>query len=112
MKLDDLEKLAGGQVYTGRVAKRNGLVDDIGTLRDAIQAAKRLAGLDADEKYELQVPARGEEPAGGTARRRLRGREGSPAQRPRRPAAARPRASAARCDTPCNSSKSCASPWP
>jgi protease-4 len=55
MDLDDLEKLAGGQVYTGRVAKRNGLVDEIGTLRDAIQAAKRLAGLDADQKYELKL---------------------------------------------------------
>jgi protease-4 len=55
MDLDDLEKLAGGQVYTGRVAKRNGLVDEIGTLRDAIQAAKRLAGLDADQKYQLKL---------------------------------------------------------
>jgi protease-4 len=55
MKLEDLEKLAGGQVYTGRAAKRNGLVDEIGTLRDAIQASKRLAGLDANEKVELKV---------------------------------------------------------
>jgi protease-4 len=55
MKVDDLEKLAGGQVYTGRVAKRNGLIDEIGTLRDAIQCAKRLAGLDADQKYELKL---------------------------------------------------------
>lgn len=55
MKLEDLEKLAGGQVFTGRVAKRNGLVDEIGTLRDALQAAKRMAGLDADQKYELKL---------------------------------------------------------
>jgi protease-4 len=51
----ELEKLAGGQVYTGRVAKRNGLVDEIGTLRDAIQAAKRLAGINADDKVEIKV---------------------------------------------------------
>lgn len=55
MDADELEKLAGGQVYTGRVAKRNGLVDELGTLRDAIQAAKRLAGLDADQKFELKL---------------------------------------------------------
>jgi protease-4 len=55
MELAELEKLAGGQVFTGRVAKRNGLVDEIGTLRDAIQAAKRLAGLDPDEKYQLRL---------------------------------------------------------
>jgi protease-4 len=55
MKAEDLEKLAGGQVFTGRVAKRNGLIDEIGTLRDAIQCAKRLAGLDADQKYELKL---------------------------------------------------------
>jgi protease-4 len=55
MDPDKLESLAGGQVYTGRVAKRNGLIDEIGTLRDAIQAAKRLAGLDAEQKYELKL---------------------------------------------------------
>jgi protease-4 len=55
MDKEKLEKLAGGQVYTGRVAKRIGLVDEIGTLRDAIQSAKRLAGLDPDEKVEIKL---------------------------------------------------------
>jgi protease-4 len=55
MDADKLESLAGGQVYTGRVAKRNGLIDEVGTLRDAIQAAKRLAGLDPEQKYELKL---------------------------------------------------------
>ncbi|HMP04743.1 MAG TPA: signal peptide peptidase SppA, partial [Lacipirellulaceae bacterium] len=55
MSQEQLEELAGGQVFTGRMAKRNGLVDDVGTLRDAIQAAKRLAGLDPDQKYELKL---------------------------------------------------------
>jgi protease-4 len=55
MKVEDLEKLAGGQVFTGRVAKRNGLVDEVGTLRDAIQSAKRMAGLDPDQKVELKI---------------------------------------------------------
>jgi protease-4 len=55
MKVEELEKLAGGQVFSGRVAKRNGLIDEVGTLRDAIQAAKRLAGLDTEQKYELRL---------------------------------------------------------
>jgi len=62
MDKDELEKLAGGQIYTGRVAKRNGLVDEVGTLRDAIQSAKRLAGLDPDEKVEIKVLPEPENP--------------------------------------------------
>ncbi len=55
MELDKLESLAGGQVYTGRIAKRNGLIDDIGTLKDAFQMAKTMGGLDPDKKYELMI---------------------------------------------------------
>lgn len=55
MELAKLEKLAGGQVYSGRVAKRLGLIDEVGTLRDALTSAKRLGGLDPDKKYELKV---------------------------------------------------------
>ena len=62
MKQEDLEKLAGGQVYTGRVAKRIGLIDEVGTLRDSIQSAKRLAGLDPDKKVELIVLPKPENP--------------------------------------------------
>jgi protease-4 len=62
MKQEDLEKLAGGQVYTGRVAKRLGLIDEVGTLRDSIQSAKRQAGLDPDKKVELIVLPKPENP--------------------------------------------------
>lgn len=62
MKQEELEKLAGGQVYTGRVAKRLGLIDEVGTLRDSIQSAKRLAGLDPDKKVELIVLPKPENP--------------------------------------------------
>ncbi len=55
MELDKLESLAGGQVYTGRIAKRNGLIDELGTLKDAFQVAKTMAGLDPDKKYELLI---------------------------------------------------------
>jgi protease-4 len=53
-KLDQatVEKLAEGRVFTGRQAKANGLVDRLGTLDDAIDEAKKLAGIDADEAID------------------------------------------------------------
>jgi len=50
MQVDELKKLAGGRVWTGRMAKENGLVDELGTLEDAMRAAKKLAGLKPDAK--------------------------------------------------------------
>jgi len=38
-------RLADGRVYTGRQAKKLGLVDDLGNLRHAIREAARLGGL-------------------------------------------------------------------
>ncbi|MDZ4656410.1 MAG: signal peptide peptidase SppA [Bythopirellula sp.] len=55
MDLAKLEALASGQVYTGRIAKRQGLIDEVGTLKDAFQAAKVAAGLDPEKKYQLLV---------------------------------------------------------
>ena len=54
MPVDKLRKLAGGRVYTGRQALANGLVDELGTLDDAIQAAKQLAGIDKDTKVTIE----------------------------------------------------------
>jgi protease-4 len=50
---EQLVKLAGGRVWTGRQAKANGLVDELGTLDDAIAAAKKFAGVDPKEEMEL-----------------------------------------------------------
>jgi protease-4 len=55
MSRADLEKLAGGRIWTGRQAKANGLIDELGTLDDAIKAAKQMAGLGADEEVELYI---------------------------------------------------------
>jgi protease-4 len=55
MKLEDLQALAEGRIFTGRQAKRNGLVDELGTLDDAINAAKDLAGLAADDEIRLET---------------------------------------------------------
>ncbi len=62
MPLEKLESLASGQVYTGRDAKRNGLVDELGTLKDAIRVAKQLAELDPDKKVELKILPKPENP--------------------------------------------------
>jgi len=55
MPFAKLEELAQGRVYTGRMAKNIGLVDELGTLDDAIVAAKTAAGLKADADVDLMM---------------------------------------------------------
>jgi protease IV len=55
MTRDDLEKLAGGRIWTGRQAKENGLVDELGTLRDAIADAWKQAKMPATIEPELLI---------------------------------------------------------
>ena len=45
MELDRVRRLADGRIYTGRQAKKLGLVDEMGTQEDAVNAAARLAGM-------------------------------------------------------------------
>ena len=52
MDVAALESLARGRVYTGRRAKEIGLVDEIGTLADAIAEARKLVG---DDKKSLEL---------------------------------------------------------
>ncbi len=42
---ETVKKLADGRIYSGEQAKASGLVDDIGYLDDAIELAKKKAGL-------------------------------------------------------------------
>ena len=42
---DQIKKLADGRIYSGDQAKAAGLIDEIGYLDDAIEAAKKKAGL-------------------------------------------------------------------
>ena len=55
MSYDKLEQMAQGRVYTGRMAQKLGLIDELGTLQDAIAAAKTAAGLKADAEVDLMV---------------------------------------------------------
>lgn len=55
MDVDELLKYAGGRVWTGRQAKKIGLIDELGTLRDAVREAQRMAKLDLDSTPELLI---------------------------------------------------------
>ena len=55
MPVENLRKLAGGRVYSGRQAKEIGLVDELGTLHDAVAEAKKLAGLDSTTEVRIEV---------------------------------------------------------
>lgn len=53
MTREQLVNLAGGRIWTGRQAKANGLIDELGTLQDAIAAARALTNLPAGKEPEL-----------------------------------------------------------
>jgi protease IV len=55
MDKNRLAELAQGRIYTGRVAKKLGLIDEIGTLKDAIAEAKKAAGLKPDADVDLLI---------------------------------------------------------
>lgn len=45
MKVEDVEKIADGRIFTGSQAKENGLVDSLGDLSDSIELGAKLAGI-------------------------------------------------------------------
>jgi len=53
ISMEKVEQLGQGRIYTGQQAKENGLVDEIGDLRDAFQHAKKVAGLDPNKLYPI-----------------------------------------------------------
>jgi protease-4 len=52
---EEFLQLAEGRVWTGRQAKANGLIDEMGTLDDAVAAAKEMAGLKKDADIDLLI---------------------------------------------------------
>jgi protease-4 len=57
MTREQLRELAGGRVWTGRQAKGNGLVDELGTVADAVMAARKMAGVPDSEQLDiLELP--------------------------------------------------------
>jgi len=56
MSTDDVDQIARGRVWNGAQAKDRGLIDQTGTVRQAIDAAARIAGLGTD--YDVQYDER------------------------------------------------------
>ena len=53
MTVERVDEVGRGRVWTGAQALEQGLVDELGGFWDAIDAAKKLAGIDVDEEVEL-----------------------------------------------------------
>lgn len=56
LPLEKVRELAEGRVYTGAEARREGLVDCIGGLADAVREARRLAELSPGDDVIIQLP--------------------------------------------------------
>ena len=56
LKKEDLQKIADGRIFTGRQAKKLGLVDDLGDLEYTLSEAGKLAGIKGkpDAVYPLK----------------------------------------------------------
>ena len=55
LPLERVHEIAKGRVWTGAQAKEIGLVDELGGIMTAIDAAKKLAEIDADEEVRIKV---------------------------------------------------------
>jgi len=53
MPKDQVRKIAGGRIYTGRQGKAIGLVDRLGGLKDAIDAAREMADIPPSSEIRL-----------------------------------------------------------
>lgn len=50
IKFEDIKNIADGRIFTGRMAKDIGLVDELGNLQDAIMLAGKLTGIKGEPK--------------------------------------------------------------
>jgi protease-4 len=48
IRMEEVRKIADGRVFTGEQAKTHGLVDELGTIEDAIKTAGTLAGIEGE----------------------------------------------------------------
>jgi ClpP class serine protease len=53
MPKDQVRKIAGGRIYTGRQALEVGLVDRLGGLEDAVAAVREMAAIPASAEIKL-----------------------------------------------------------
>jgi protease-4 len=50
MKIDKVQQVADGRIFTGEQAMELGLVDELGNLKDAINAAAKMAAIEGEPK--------------------------------------------------------------
>ncbi len=50
MEVEKVQEVADGRIFTGEQAKALGLVDELGNLRDAIDAAAKMAAIEGEPK--------------------------------------------------------------
>lgn len=55
MKLEEVDKVARGRVWSGNTAMELKLVDKMGGLNDAVEEAKKLAGIPTSENVGLKI---------------------------------------------------------
>ncbi|MBN2014125.1 MAG: signal peptide peptidase SppA [Candidatus Altiarchaeota archaeon] len=58
LSLDDVEKLADGTIYLGSEAKLVGLIDDVGSMDDAIRKAAELGGIEGEPEIQVEETGR------------------------------------------------------
>lgn len=56
MSVDEVHEVARGRVWSGSQAAERGLIDRVGSLHDAVDAAARIAGLGADYRVSWYEP--------------------------------------------------------
>lgn len=55
MSYEEVDNLAQGRVWTGHQALENGLIDKLGDYYDAIDMAKQMAGIPAEDYVALVI---------------------------------------------------------
>lgn len=58
LDIDEVRKLSDGSIFTGKQAMENGLIDELGTFKDAISLAGKLADIGDDPKTVQERPLR------------------------------------------------------
>jgi len=81
MSREAVREVAQGKVWSGEAAKANGLVDELGGFHTAVQAAKRLAGIDAERAVRRVTFPETEDPLRDFLQQALSGDIDSPAAR-------------------------------
>jgi protease-4 len=55
LSVEEVDRIGRGRIWTGRQAKENGLIDELGGLSEAIVLAKEMAGLGHEQKVGIEI---------------------------------------------------------